>query len=363
MTENTSSPTTISMKLLLDTLIQRDASDLHLLVGSPPHLRIHSELVPLENIPPLTPDAVRQLVEVLLTNEQKKYLYEHKELDFGYQYGGFGRFRVNAYFEKNNLAAALRLIPSKVKTIDELGLPSIFHQIAQYSQGLVLVTGPTGEGKSTTLAAIIDQVNHTRREHIITIEDPVEFVYTPDKSIFSQREIHKDTRSWEAALRAALREDPDVVLIGEMRDLETISSALTVAETGHLVLGTLHTATAAQSIDRIIDVFPAHQQEQVRMQLAATLSVIASQRLVPKAGGGLTAVFELMIANSAIRNLIRENKTHQIDNVIQTSTNEGMMLIESSLVRLVQQGVISKERALRTAFRPGELARMLGETG
>lgn len=352
---------TITMKSLLDELIARGGSDLHLLAGSPPHLRINSHLAPLENTPPLPREAVQQLIESLLTTEQKEYLMENKELDFGYQYGQLGRFRVNVYFEKDNLAAALRLIPSKIRTIEELGLPSIFHQFAQLSQGLVLVTGPTGEGKSTTLAAIIDEINRTRSEHIITIEDPVEFVYTPDKSILSQRELNKDTHSWENALRAALREDPDVVLVGEMRDLETISSALTVAETGHLVFATLHTATAAQTVDRIIDVFPAHQQQQVRMQLAATLSLVASQRLVPTNAGGLTAAFELMIANPAIRNLIREGKTHQIDNVIQTSTSEGMMLIETHLARLVQQGVISKERALRTAFRPAELSRMLGE--
>lgn len=362
MTEPTPKPTnTISMKMLLDTLIERGGSDLHLLAGSPPHVRVNGELMPLQNLPPLTGEATSQLIGSLLTDEQKTFLQTNKELDFGYQYGQLGRFRVNVYYEKNTLAAALRLIPSKVKTIDELGLPEIFHQFTQFSQGLILVTGPTGEGKSTTLAAVIDEINHTRSEHIITVEDPVEFVYTADKSIISQRELNNDTHSWEAALRAALREDPDVVLVGEMRDLETIASALTVAETGHLVFATLHTATAAQTIDRIIDVFPAHQQQQVRTQLAATLVLVASQRLVSKNGGGMVAVFELMLANSAIRNLIRESKTHQIDNVIQTSTKEGMMLIETHLARLVQQGVVSKEKAMRTAFRPTELARLLGD--
>jgi twitching motility protein PilT len=355
------SATTISMKMLLDTLIARGGSDLHLITGSPPFLRITNQLVALENVPPLTSGAVRTLTESLMSDEQKEQFTANKELDFGYQYGQQGRFRINVYLEKGNLASALRLIPSKIRTIDELGLPNIFHQFTRFSQGLILVTGPTGEGKSTTLAAVIDEINHTRTEHIVTVEDPIEFVYVPDKSIISQREIVRDTHSWELALRSALREDPDVVLIGEMRDLETITSALTIAETGHLVLATLHTSTASQTIDRIIDVFPAHQQAQVRMQLAATLNLVASQRLVQKTTGGLQAVFELMIANSAIRNLIRETKTHQIDNAIQTASEEGMMLIETNLAQLVQKGVVSKEQALSTAFRPAELLRLLGE--
>ncbi|HCR81782.1 MAG TPA: type IV pili twitching motility protein PilT [Candidatus Pacebacteria bacterium] len=351
----------LNIQLLLDTLIQRDGSDLHFLVGSPPHLRVNGQLAPAENTVPLTQELAEQLIGSLLSPEQLEYLRANKELDFGYQYNEQARFRVNVYYEKGQLAAALRLIPTKIRTVDELGLPALFHQLSHFSQGLILVTGPEGEGKSTTLAAVIDEINHTRSEHIITVEDPIEFVYVPDKSIISQREVNRDTHSWDLALRSALREDPDVVLIGEMRDFETIASAITIAETGHLVLATLHTATAAQTVDRIIDVFPAHQQDQVRMQLAATLRVVASQRLVPRSSGGMQAVFELMIANSAIRNLIRENKTHQIDNVIQTSTADGMTLIENDLLRLVQQGVISKERAIMTAFRPTELNRLLGE--
>lgn len=361
MTEK-STNTTTSMKALMDLLIEKKGSDLHLLVGSPPTLRVSNQLSPVENLPPLTPQANEQLIRALLTPEQVEYLKQQKELDFGYQYGEENRFRVNVYYEKGRIAAALRLVPMNIRTIDELGLPPIFHQFSRFSQGLVLVTGPTGEGKSTTLAAVIDEINHTRGEHIITIEDPIEFVYKPDKSIISQREVNRDTHSWDAALRSALREDPDVVLVGEMRDLETIASAITIAETGHLVFATLHTSTAAQTIDRIIDVFPAHQQTQVRMQLAATLKLVASQRLVQKTDGGLAAVFELLVANPAVRNLIRESKTHQIDNVIQTSPSEGMMLIEHNLVRLVQQGVITREQAQRTAFRPMELNRMLGET-
>lgn len=358
----TNQPTNLEIHRLLDLLLERNGSDLHLLVDAPPYLRVESQLQPLNDFAPLTSVSLQELIKPLLTPEQWEYVLTNKELDFGYQYEKKARFRVNVYHEKGSLAAALRLIPLKIRTIDELGLPPIFHQLTQFSQGLVLVTGPTGEGKSTTLAALIDEINHTRAAHVITIEDPVEFVYTPDKSIFSQREITKDTLSWDMALRSALREDPDVVLIGEMRDLETISSAITIAETGHLVFATLHTATAAQTIDRIIDVFPAHQQDQVRMQLAATLKLVASQRLVPKAAGGLQAVFELMLNNSAIANMIRENKTHQIDNVIQTSTQEGMMLIETHLLSLLQQGIISREQALRTAFRPKDLLRLLGET-
>lgn len=353
---------TPTLPILLDSLIQRSGSDLHLLVGSPPHLRLGGQLTAFENILPLTQQTAEQLIGSIMSPEQLEYVRANKEYDFGYQYNEQARFRVNVYYEKGQLAAALRLIPTKIHTIDELGLPPIFHELSSFSQGLVLVTGPTGEGKSTTLAAVIDEINHTRSEHVITIEDPIEFIYMPDKSIISQREVNRDTHSWDLALRSALREDPDVVLIGEMRDFETIASAITIAETGHLVLATLHTATAAQTVDRIIDVFPAHQQDQVRMQLAATLRIVVSQRLVPRIGGGMQAVFELMIANPAVRTLIRENKTHQIDNVIQTSTNEGMMLIENDLMRLVQQGVISKERALITAFRPTELNRLLGET-
>lgn len=352
---------TTSMQSLLDLVITRGGSDLHILAGSPPYLRINNQLYPVENLSPLTKEVVEQLAVSLMTPEQKAYVETNKELDFSYQYGDKGRFRVNVYYEQGRMAMALRLIPLDIKTIDELGLPNIFHQFSQFSQGLVLITGPTGEGKSTTLSAIIDEINHTRSEHIITVEDPIEFLYKPDKSIISQREIGKDTNSWGLALRSALREDPDIVLIGEMRDLETIAAAITIAETGHLVLATLHTATAAQTIDRIIDVFPANQQGQIRMQLAATLRIIASQRLITKSDNSLQVVFELLISNSAIQNLIRENKTHQIDNVIQTSANEGMVLIETSLAELIRKGVISKEKALRKAFRPKELLRILGE--
>jgi twitching motility protein PilT len=345
---------------IMDMVVQQEGSDIHLITGVPPMLRIHGELTPVPQAPALTPEQAEALILPLMDGSQKDYVKVNKELDFGYQFEDKGRFRVNVYHQKNHLAAALRLIPAKVKSLDELGLPQIFHDFTKYRQGLVLVTGPTGEGKSTTLAAVIEEINKTRGEHILTIEDPIEFVYEPKKSIISQREVNTDTHSWEVSLRSALREDPDIVLVGELRDYETISSALTVAETGHLVFGTLHTATAAQTIDRIIDVFPAGQQNQIRQQLAAVLQGIVSQRLVPLTGGGRTAAMEVMLALPAIRNLIREQKTFQIDNVIQTSGQHGMMLIESSLAKLVQQGAITKETAMSYAFRSQEMSRLIG---
>ncbi len=345
---------------LFDQLIQLDGSDLHLVAGSEPYFRVDGALAPVENTPILTPETTRVLIEPLLTDEQKEYVEVNKELDFGYQYQDKGRFRINVYHSKGEWAAALRLIPPKISTIEELNLPQEFHRFAQYKQGFILVTGPTGEGKSTTLASVIDEINKSRAEHILTIEDPIEFVHQPDKSIISQREMNLDTHDWNLALRSAMREDPDIVLVGEMRDYETIASAITVAETGHLVFATLHTGTAAQTMDRMIDVFPAHQQEQIRQQLAATIVAVASQRLLPRKGGGRIPAVELMFANHAIRNLIREGKTYQIDNVVQTSGKKGMMLIETSLIQLLQKDLITKEAAMRQAFRPEELQRLIG---
>jgi len=358
MKQTTNNPV---MKAILDLLISQGGSDLHLMVGIVPTIRVKGNLYPVQNVEPLVPEVAEQLIFSLVNKEQREYIITNKELDFSYEHDNGARFRVNVYHEKGNLSAALRFIPSKIKTIDELGLPPIFHQFAQYPQGLILITGPTGEGKSTSLAAIMDEINSTRAEHILTIEDPVEFVYKPNKSIISQREVSKDTNSWDVAMRSALREDPDVVLVGEMRDFETIASAITIAETGHLVFATLHTATAAQTIDRIVDVFPAHQQSQIRMQLAGTLQAVVSQRLVPKVDGNLFATFEIMLANSAVRSMIRDGKTHQLDSVIQTSSGEGMMLFEMHLAQLIQQGTIDKETALRKAFRPKELLRLIGE--
>ncbi len=346
---------------LLEKLVQLEGSDLHIIADSEPYFRVDGILQPVENAPILTPEATRTLIEPLLTEEQKEYVEVNKELDLGYQFEDRGRFRINVYHTKGSLAAALRLIPSRIKTIEELNLPQEFHRFAQFKQGFILVTGPTGEGKSSTLAAVIDEINQQRAEHILTIEDPIEYVYTPQKSIVSQREMNHDTQDWALALRSALREDPDIVLVGEMRDYDTIAAAITVAETGHLVFATLHTGTAAQTMDRIIDVFPAHQQGQIRQQLASTVVAVASQRLLPRVGGGRIPATELMFANDAIRNLIREGKTYQIDNVIQTAGQQGMMLIETSLTHLLQKGLITKETAMRQAFRPNEMARLLGD--
>jgi len=346
---------------ILDQLIAKDGSDVHIVVGSPPTLRIDGNLLPVEGAPLLTAKQAETLIHPLLTQEQKDYVLVNKELDFGYQYLDKGRFRINVYHAKGTLGAAMRLIPAKIKSIDELKLPPIINEFASFNQGLVLLTGPTGEGKSTTLAAIIDLINSSRAEHIVTVEDPVEFVYSPKKSIITQRELNHDTHSWEIALRSVLREDPDVVLIGEMRDFETIASAMTIAETGHLVFATLHTSTAAETMDRIIDVFPAHQQSQIRQQLAASIKVVCSQRLLPAKGGGRVAALEIMLANPAIRNLIREGKTHQIDTVIQTQSESGMMLFESHLLQLIQQGTITQEVAISHAFRPQEMRRLLGQ--
>lgn len=346
---------------MLQLLVDREASDLHLVAGAQPTVRIDGQLQPIDQTPVLTAEQNLMLIKPLLTKEQLEYIELHKELDFGYQFDDEARFRTNIYHAKGAMAAALRLIPNKVKTLDELQLPQVFRDFSTFRQGLVLVTGPTGEGKSTTLAAIIEEINRTRAEHILTIEDPIEFLFESKKSVVSQREMNQDTQDWNLALRSALREDPDVVLVGEMRDHETIASTITVAETGHLVFATLHTATAAQTIDRIIDVFPAHQQDQIRQQLAASIKAVVSQRLVPLISGGRRAATEIMLANLAVRNLIREAKTHQLDSVIQTAADQGMMLMETSLIELVRRGVITEETGRKFAFRHEEFDRLLGQ--
>lgn len=347
---------------ILQMAVDKGASDIHILTGIPIMLRIHGELLPVDGSPAqITQEQAEALVLPLMTPEQKDYVMVNKEIDFGYQYKALGRFRVNVYNQKGALAAALRLIPATIKTIEELYLPQVFYKFTEYKQGLILVTGPTGEGKSTTLAALIEHINQSRAEHILTIEDPIEFVYTPKKSIVSQREINHDTHGWDIALRSALREDPDVVLVGELRDYETIASAMTIAETGHLVFATLHTSSASQTIDRIIDVFPAHQQGQIRQQLAASLEAVVSQRLIKQISGGRVAALEIMLATPAIRNLIREGKTFQIDNVIQTSAEMGMSLIENYLWGLVQRGAITAEEARAHSFRPDEFDRLNGK--
>jgi len=346
---------------LLQKLVDQKGSDIHLMVGSAPVMRVDGALVIDPELPILDEKAAESLIMPLLSKDQQIFLQKNKEIDFGYQFGDKGRFRVNIYHALGKIAAALRLIPPRIKTIEELGLPTLLHEFTKFNQGLVLLTGPTGEGKSTTLAALINEINTTRSEHIITIEDPVEFVHTPKKSIISHREVNQDTLDWQIALKSALREDPNVVLVGEMRDYETIAATLTLAETGHLVFATLHTSTAAQTIDRIIDVFPSAQQSQIRQQIASSLRAVVAQRLVPKISGGRAAAFEIMVVNDAVRNLIRESKTFQLDNVLQTSSDAGMILIENYLFEMISQGIITRETAIATAFRPKEIERILNQ--
>lgn len=349
----------MDIRQLLKQALDNNASDLHLLVGTPPTLRVHGALTPISNLAVLSQQDVQDLIFPLLNQEQKEILQVNKELDFSFEYEGQARFRINAYHQKASLAAALRLIPMKIRGIDELGLPQICHAFAGLKQGFILITGPTGHGKSTTLAAILNEINQTRAEHIVTIEDPIEFILPKAKSIVSQREIHADTHSWNIALRSVLREDPNVVLIGEMRDYETIASALTIAETGHLVFATLHTNSAAQTVDRIVDVFPEHAKSQVRMQFSATIEVVLSQRLLPALTGGRIVAAEIMTSTPAVRTAIREGKTHLIDNIIQTSAEQGMVPLETDLARLVKEGKVSLEVAQAYCLRPDELTRQV----
>lgn len=349
---------------LLEAVVKNDASDLHLIVGIPPVLRVDGALMEISGQRPLSPQDAEELIFSLVTPEQKELLLANKELDFSVPFTGEGfsgesRFRVNAYFQKGTLSAALRYLPPKIRTIEELNLPKILHEFAKLRQGFILVTGPTGHGKSTTLASTINEINVNRGCHIVTIEDPIEYTYPPAKSIISQRELRSDTYSWDLALRSVLREDPDVVLIGEMRDFETIASALTIAETGHLVFSTLHTNSAAQTIDRVIDVFPEHQQSQVRMQLSMVLEAVFSMRLLPRLGGGRIPAYELLISTPAIKTTIREGKTHLIDNIIQTSAEIGMVSLETTLASLVKGGKISLEVAQDFALRPDDLLRLV----
>jgi len=337
------------MKKLLDTAVERKASDLHLTVGMPPMLRIDGVLMAVSQTSPMTGEVALQLIQSFMTQDQVDHLKLRKEIDFSFGYQNM-RFRTNVYFQKGYIAASLRLIPRMVKSIEELGLAPILQRFITPAQGFVIITGPTGHGKSTTLAAMVNEINRTRSEHIVTIEDPIEYVFEHEKSIISQREVGSDTNSFSSALRSALREDPNVVLIGEMRDLETIEAALTLAETGHLVFTTLHTNSAAQTADRIVDVFPPHRQQQVRMQLANVLLGVVSQRLIPRAQGGRIAACEIMIANSAVRNTIREGKTHQLGNIIQTSAAEGMISMDKVLSELVSKGEITIDSALTWAI-------------
>lgn len=357
--ENNGQNLGLKIETLLEECVRRDASDLHIQYGLPPILRVDGALAPIANTPVLKEDMIRNLIFATLDEEQQKVLMKDKEFDYSFSFGDVARFRVNAFHERGKLAAAFRLIPNKIRGIEELGMPAVVETFANFPRGLVLVTGPTGSGKSTTLAALIDKINHEKAAHIITIEDPIEFTHKSERSVIVQREVHYDTFSFSAALRSALREDPDVVLIGEMRDLETIQSAITIAETGHLVFATLHTNSAAQSIDRMVDVFPSHQQPQVRTQLSNMLMAICAQRLVPAIGGGRVVAAEIMIANSAIRTLIRDGKTHQIDTAIQTGADQGMQTMDRTLVKLVQTGVITYDAACEFAVDLNEFNRLV----
>jgi len=345
---------------LLGLTISRNASDLHIAVGYPPVIRVDGELEEVgDRI--LNPQDAEELILSILSDEKKELLEVNREIDLAYTYegGSNARFRINAYYAMKNLSAAFRLIPSRIRTVEELMLPQMYHQFTKLKQGLILVTGPTGHGKSTTLASLLEDINRTRFCHIVTIEDPVEYVFEGKKALIDQREMNDDTHSWDIALRSALRQDPDVLLVGEMRDLETISATITLAETGHLVFATLHTNSASQTIDRIIDVFPDNQQAQVRAQLSNILEAVVAQRLIPLEKGGRRAVSEIMLKNSAVANLIREGKTNQIDNVIRTSSDIGMISLEKSLVNLVREGIISVQKAQEYAVFPEEVLRLL----
>ena len=349
----------MKIEAMLEQVVKLDASDLHIQSGQPPMLRIDGALRPVTDGEVLDAAAIETLVYALLDDDQKEILLRDKEIDLSFAFGNYGRFRVNAFHERGNLAAALRLIPTKLRTLEELGLPKVVTEFTNFPRGLVLVTGPTGSGKSTTLAAMVDRINTDKAVHILTIEDPIEYAHASKKSIVVQREIHYDTMSFGAALRSSLRQDPDVVLLGEMRDLETISSAITIAETGHLVLATLHTNSAAQSIDRMVDVFPPHQQQQIRVQLAGMLQAVVSQRLVPTIGGGRIVAAEILVATPAVRNIIREAKTHQLDAVIQTGAENGMQSMDKTLVQLIHQGKITLNEAKNFAVDVTELERLM----
>lgn len=345
---------------LLEITIQREASDLHLLAKFPPTIRINGDLIPIPGTGDLANQDIETLILPILAQGHKKELEQYLDVDFGMDFKGIARFRVNVYRQMGTLAASFRMIPKKLRRLEETGLPSTIGKITQLKQGLVLVTGPTGQGKTTTLAAFVDQINKTTDSHIITIEDPIEFIYPKGKSLISQRELNSDTTSWPRALRATLREDPDVVLVGEMRDFETISAALTIAETGHLVFATLHTNSAAQTLDRIIDVFPSVQQAQIRSQLAGVLEAVICQRLVPTINPGRVLAYEILFGNVPAHAIIREGKTHLIDNLIQTSAESGMVILESSLAFLLREGYISLETAQNYSIRPQVLNKLLG---
>jgi twitching motility protein PilT len=357
-------PAANSIDELLERMVEANASDLHVTTGTPPAIRVRGEVERLEGFDALTGEETQQLLYRILSSEQQKLLEINRQLDFSYSMPGLARFRVNVYFQRESIGAAFRLIPTELKTLEELGIPDSLHVLAEKPRGLVLVTGPTGSGKSTTLAAIIDEINRNRSEHILTIEDPIEFLHRHKRCIVNQREIGPDATSFADALRAALRQDPDVILVGEMRDLETISTALTAAETGHLVFGTLHTQSAPSTIDRIIDVFPAEQQEQVRIQIANSLQGVVTQALLPTADQmGRVPALEILLPDDAVRNLIRQGKVEQIYSVMQTNTGRGMQTMEQSLGDLIMRRIVDFEVGLSRSSRPSQLIGLLERSG
>lgn len=340
------------IKTLLQQAIAQKASDVHLIAGVPPVFRLNGSLVRIDGLS-LTGQDMLALFRAITSNDQQQSFHNNGELDFPFEIAGIGRFRINAYYQRGSIAIAIRVVNNRIPNLDELGIPEVIKSLARMPRGLVLVTGPTGSGKSTTLAAMVDLINSERAAHVLTLEEPIEYLHSHRTCIVSQREIPTDSKSFASALRAALREDPDVIMVGEMRDAETIGVAVTAAETGHLVFATLHTCDAAQTIDRIIDVFPSHQQQQIRVQLSLTLQGIISQQLLPRrVGGGRVVALETLVAIPAIRNLIREGKTHQIASVIQTGSKLGMQSMEFSLRDLYRQGIISYETALEHSVNP-----------
>ncbi len=348
-----------NIKKILDITIKEQASDLLISADHPPVIRITGQLIPLVKEKKITPEDAKNYAFALIDDAKKQRLIAEKEIDFSYNFDDKARFRVNIFFQQGNISIALRLISPVIKTIEDLSLPAVLHEFTNKSQGLVLVTGASGQGKSTTLASLIDEINHTKSVHIITIEDPIEFVYRGDRAVIEQREVGTDTHSFPSALKAIFRQNPDVIMVGEMRDLETISTTITAAETGHLVFATLHTNSAAQSIHRMIDVFPADQQNQIRYQLAGSLLGVISQRLIPRISGGFIPVCEVMICNNAVANLIRENKTHEIPSVIETSLREGMISLNRALSDLVRQKEISLKDSIDYSLNPLELKNLM----
>ena len=343
------------LEKLLETTIREQASDLHLSPGHPPLIRVAGKLIPLLKY--------KKIEEAdflgLMTQEQLKRLQQEREIDFSYNFGQTARFRVNVFFQKGEISCALRLVPWKIKTLEELALPPILHEFTSANQGFVLITGPSSQGKSTTLAALIDEINHTRAEHIITIEDPIEYIFHDDRSLIDQREVYQDTQSFSRALRATFRQDPNVIMVGEMRDPETIATAITASETGHLVFATLHTNSASQTIHRVVDSLPSEQQGQIRAQLSGSLLGIVSQRLIPRVKGGLVPACEIFLNNPAVANLIRENKIHEIPLVVETSAEVGMISLNRALADLVKRREITLENALNYSLNPAELKMLI----